>query len=99
MSEMMELPRYKCHKEVRALKISKVEPSAGCRPAGPGEETDGGAIITPSEEGYAPFKVDADYLKRHKPQPGGYYVVYSDGYKSYSPAEAFESGYTLIESD
>ena len=30
---------------------------------------------------------------RHQPQPGGYFVRYEDGYESYSPAEAFESGY------
>ncbi|MCK9988658.1 MAG: hypothetical protein AzoDbin1_05130 [Azoarcus sp.] len=28
---------------------------------------------------------------------GGYYVVYEDGYKSFSPAIAFESGYTRID--
>ena len=27
---------------------------------------------------------------------GGYYVVYEDGYKSFSPAEAFESGYKRV---
>lgn len=28
---------------------------------------------------------------------GGYYVVYEDGFKSWSPAKAFEEGYTRIE--
>ena len=46
---------------------------------------------------YAPFKVDHSYIRKHNPQIGGYYVVYEDGYKSFSPAEVFESGYTLIE--
>jgi hypothetical protein len=27
---------------------------------------------------------------------GGYFVVYDDGYTSYSPAAAFESGYSRI---
>jgi hypothetical protein len=27
---------------------------------------------------------------------GGYYVVYEDGYKSFSPASAFENGYTRL---
>jgi hypothetical protein len=31
------------------------------------------------------------------PSVGGYYVVYDDGYKSYSPSEAFEGGYTKID--
>ena len=29
-------------------------------------------------------------------QVGGYYVVYTGGYKSWSPAEAFEDGYTKV---
>lgn len=36
------------------------------------------------------------FLDRHKPENGGYYVRYADGYESYSPAKAFEEGYTLV---
>ena len=85
-----ELPRYKCHKEVWALKIKSIV----CDGEGENRETDGSAIITPEEEGYAPFKVDHNYTRKHKPVAGGYYVVYKGGYKSFSPAEAFEDGYT-----
>lgn len=56
----------------------------------------GGALIHPQDEGYAAFEVDAEYLKKHDPQPGGYYITYEDGYESYSPAAAFEEGYTRI---
>jgi hypothetical protein len=87
-----EMPKYKCHKKVWALKIGKIEKAKQ-----ENRETDGSAIITPVEEGYAPFRVEHDYLRKHNPQVGGYYVVYKDGYKSYSPAQAFEKGYTLIE--
>jgi hypothetical protein len=80
----VEMPRYKCHKEVWALKIKYVVVDLN----------DGSAMITPAEDGYAPFKVDGSYTHKHNPQPGGYYVVYKDGYKSWSPAEAFEDGYT-----
>lgn len=54
------------------------------------------AIITPSEPGFAPFKVSAKYVKKHKPEAGGYYVRYIDGYESYSPAKAFEEGYNRL---
>ncbi len=37
-----------------------------------------------------------DYMRKHQPKIGGYFVVYKDGYKSFSPAEAFEEGYTRI---
>lgn len=43
--------------------------------------------------------VDVSYLNKHKPEPGGYYVRYEDGYESYSPPEAFEAGYTRIAAD
>jgi hypothetical protein len=39
--------------------------------------------------------VSPDYIRKHNPQPGGYFVVYDDGYQSFSPAEAFEEGYRL----
>lgn len=87
MSEVSaEMPRYQCHKKVWALKIDKI--SLG--------DNDGGALITPAESGYASFAVDQAYCDKHKPQAGGYYVVYDDGYKSFSPAKAFEEGYTRI---
>lgn len=86
MPDEREMPRYKCHKEVWALKIKIVDI----------HESGSGATITPEEEGYAPFEVDADYIMKHSPFPSGYYVVYEDGYKSFSPAEAFEKGYTAL---
>ena len=81
----IEMPKYTCYKQVWALKIAKIDI----------HEADAFATITPEEAGYAPFKVDLKYLLKHEPTEGGYYVVYADGYKSFSPADAFESGYKL----
>jgi hypothetical protein len=80
-----EMPKYRSHKTVHAFKIAVVEP-----------QPSGTALITPAETGYARFEVDRAYVQKHSPMPGGYYVVYEDGYKSWSPAAAFESGYTRI---
>ena len=88
-----QMPRYKCHKEVWALKIEHVAYDI---------RGDGSAVITPSDEGYGLFEVDAEYVNKHLKNRdpkngqtiGGYYVVYDDGYKSFSPAKAFEEGYT-----
>lgn len=91
-SVMREMPRYLCHKEVHALKIAKIVHDGEEQNC----ESDGTAMITPADEGYAPFKVDCEFMNKHKPVVGGYYVVYEDGYKSFSPAEAFESGYSKI---
>lgn len=86
MSFSAEMPKYQSHKKVWALKIHDVSVTI----------SDGGAIITPVDERYAPFKVEREYCEKHKPADGGYYVVYEDGYKSFSPANAFEGGYTLV---
>jgi hypothetical protein len=83
-----EMPRYKCHKEVWALKIQAIERvpfgNAGVR-----------HTLVPADARYAPFEVDLEFIDKHKPRAGGYYVVYKDGYKSFSPADAFEDGYSL----
>jgi hypothetical protein len=83
----MEMPRYRCHKIVHALKIDSLKPRT---------LDDGTLLLTPTEQGYAPFILDAEFVSRHNPLTGGYYVVYADGHKSFSPAKAFEDGYTLI---
>lgn len=119
-----ELPRYRSHKQVWALKIAKIDYELACdsREAGlvcgapksahtleaargdvgmdhdfiAGTFDAPGALITPAEEGYAPFRVSEEYIVKHNPQIGGYYVVYADGYESWSPAAAFEEGYTRV---
>lgn len=89
------MPQYQCHKKVWALKIQSVTLDAD-EAAKTGRETTGGAIIMPADDGYASFTVDADYVRKHNPVAGGYYVVYEDGYKSFSPAKAFEDGYARM---
>ena len=84
-----EMPRYQCHKKVWALKIKKITRV----PFGNATVT---YTIIPEDARYAPFEVSVEYISKHSPQAGGYYVVYDDGYISYSPARAFEDGYTLI---
>lgn len=93
---MTPLPKYKCHKEVYAIKITAIELDSDLAQK-ENRETDGGALIQHDYERVQPIKVDHAYMSKHKPTVGGYYVVYEDGYKSFSPAEAFEGGYTKIE--
>ena len=82
----VEMPQYRCHKVVRAAKITALRQNGN--PDMPdlvlGEI---GGIVT----------VLPDWHAKNKPQVGGYYVVYEDGYRSYSPAKAFEEGYTKLE--
>ena len=90
--ENQEMPKYQSHKRVWALKIKSIKRDG----EGENRDSDGSAMITPVEEGYAPFRVEFDYMHKHKPEAGGYYVQYEDGYKSFSPAQAFEEGYKKI---
>ena len=86
MTVSCEMPRYKCHKEVHALKIKGIGPTV-----------DGRATIHPEEDGYASFDVEEAYIVKHKPHIGGYYVVYEGGYVSFSPEAAFDNGYVPLE--
>ena len=83
------MPEYKCHKKVRALKIKSVYPKMN---HGRCIEV----VLFFEEEGIAAMTLSGDYNRRFEPKAGGYFIKYEDGYESFSPAEAFESGYTLI---
>jgi len=93
-----QMPQYQCHKKVWALKIREVILDTDLAQQ-ENRETTGRATIVPEDTRFAPFEADVEYVCNHNPQAGGYYVVYEDGYKSWSPAEAFESGYTIIENN
>ena len=82
---LRQLPRYRCHKEVSALKIADIVPNPR------------GYELHFEDQRFAPHQVSEEWVGRHLPSPGGYFVVYEDGYQSWSPAQAFESGYHLIE--
>ena len=81
----VEMPRYRCHKEVWALRIAGISL--------PQNEA-GDAELGFYEQGYAPKLMPRAWLDKHNPEVGGYFVVYKDGYQSFSPADAFEQGYT-----
>jgi hypothetical protein len=80
----MEYPKYACHKEVSAAKIAGVEHGAD------------GSLTLHLEGGFDNVVFSHEEMKRkHKPEAGWYLIVYADGFKSFSPATAFEQGYTL----
>ena len=59
-------------------------------------ELGGGATIHPVDTRYPPFNVTSEYVAKHGPRAGGYWVRYEDLYPSFSPAKAFDEGYTLV---
>lgn len=76
---------YKCHKQVKAFKITNIK------------------LIEDSIYNLVGSNdivmVREDFMQKFKPEVGGYYVLYNDGYTSYSPAKAFEEGYTELVED
>lgn len=85
-------PLYQCFKKVRAIKIAKIEQS----PADELAPLDAAGSWRIFDEGGWFCTVAHEWIVKHNPQPGGYFVVYDDGYLSFSPASAFESGYAPI---
>ncbi len=73
----MEMPRYISHKRVWALEILNVD----------------GHRLVFQEPGYAAFTAPDEMFTRYQPVKGDFYVVYADGYKSFSPRKAFVEGY------
>lgn len=80
-----EMPKYQCSKQVWALKIKDLTISES-----------GSGFLTPDDSGFSAVYVSPEYMRRHNPQVGGYYVVYKGGYESFSPSDVFEDGYFLI---
>jgi hypothetical protein len=77
------MDKYKSHKVVEGFKIDRMKQNL----------VNGSVkLIGVSDE----VEVNASYANKHNPQVGGYYVRYQDGYESFSPAEAFETGYTKV---
>lgn len=89
-----QLPAYKSHKTVWALKIASIEQTPADEPAA---VAGGTWRLIPEDKSYGPITVPHSYVLKHNPQPGGYYVVYADGYTSFSPEQAFEEGYAPVQ--
>lgn len=74
--------KYRCHKVVEAFKIKHVLGAVG-------ENLiigDGVNVCVTNE-----------WMEKHQPEVGGYFVRDEDGCESYSPASAFEGGYKLVK--
>lgn len=88
----MEMPRYVSHKKVWALEIAEIHLTPP-REDGVGE-IPGPRRLVFRESGYAPMVAPGEMFSRYMPVAGDFYVVYADGYKSFSPRKAFLEGYS-----
>lgn len=78
---MSELASWKCHKVVMAGKIMAVSLSVATITV---ENADGSLMQ---------YDLTPNLVARGTPTIGDYFVVYEDGYSSWSPKKAFEEGY------
>jgi len=78
--DVSDMPKYVCKKEVRALELEAVN----------------GVTLVFVDKRYGATDVNLHWIGKHAPKAGGYFVVYRDGYTSYSPKAAFEEGYDII---
>lgn len=72
------MPKYICAKQVYAFQIHDTQ----------------GNWIMPEEKGYDRFLVPDEYIKKYNPEPGGYYLIFSDGRQSYLPEKIFNEFFT-----
>ena len=93
-SYTIPIPTYQCHKRVQALKIKAVLKNPR------------GYELHYEDERFVPREVSESWVVKCLPGDkgydhliGGYVVWYEDGYVSWSPAAAFEAGYTAVASD
>jgi hypothetical protein len=82
---MTDWPTYESHKIVQAARIVWVGKSAGLETM---------ISVEPIEGGPREYFVPTVAAMAERAEPGGYAVLYPDGFKSISPEAAFEQGYT-----
>lgn len=80
--------RYKCHKEVFGLLIREIRHEFSH-----GKDV---ALLVPQEASFEPVQVTSEWAVNHNAVAPGYFVIYDDGYQSWSPVEAFEKGYLPV---
>lgn len=92
MSESM--PIYQCFKQVRAAQIARIEIS---KPVNNDQTQIMARTFFFVDATIPPVSLAEAVYQKHQPKTGWYMVYYPDGYISFSPAEAFESGYARID--
>ena len=94
------LPRWKCHKIVRAAPIRAIYKSGLTNEMESTRIEDRPWIVYLDGghgDGYPGFTVPAAMFARYMPVPGDYFVVYDDDYESVSPKKVFEEGYSQVQ--
>lgn len=102
---MSNLQKWRCHKVVEAFKIQAVTPPPGQESGVPGPAAilhgpNDVQVAIDSTTAYRLWSMverESGSAPNYPDLEGGYFVRYEDGYQSWSPAEAFENGYTPLD--
>ena len=90
------LPLYIYHEQVKVVKIKKIVPIID-EIKNKRIDTISTVLIIPENNDAPSFHVDAEYLNKYNPKPGGYFILYKDGCQSYFSKEDFEDRYNLFK--
>jgi hypothetical protein len=85
----MILPRWRCHKVVAAAPIAYLGPRS---------------VVVDHDGRNVEIQLNDDECRRfftmkQRPTLNDFFVIYDDGYRSWSPARAFLAGYTRLGED
>lgn len=89
MTSTSKMQRYECHKKVWALEVKRV----GNYRTGDDDRVVRDVTFTNGETRTLWDKI----FLRYVPDAGDFYVVYEDGYESFSPRKAFLEGYKPVD--
>lgn len=91
MTHPRNLPLYQCFKQVHAAKIARIQTTNNIAN---GEFVHTLHFVDPN---IGNVNISNEALRKHQPKDGWYYVVYDDGYESFSPPDKFEAGYFRLQ--
>jgi hypothetical protein len=87
--KLSQLPEYQSHKVVKGGVVTAIHSDTNPLKVNLSVRPGSGInLIT--------IQTDKTLIDKHKPEIGWYYVLYQDGYQSFSPPDAFVGGYQPI---
>lgn len=89
MDQVLEMPKYRSRKLIRALKISEVTPLF-----------DVNEKVVMVSVGFEDKRFEGrqfDVRNKPEPSPGWYFIQYEGGYESFCPPDVFEAGNTAMD--
>lgn len=84
----VSFPKHQSKEVVEALKVSKISHDRDLKPEE--RQNNGSAVIHFTKKGFDPIRVNDSFLKKNRPEEGGY-ILFSKGKRtSFMSKEAFE---------